>query len=370
MRPLRSDIGLGGTVIIGTVILTAVYLVSAPLVMLVVAAFRGPVDVLPFGPGAEWTLEHLATIYDDPILYQVTLPDTLVFVVGSVVCTFVIAFALAWLVERTDLPWGNVLFTLVLFPLLVPTIVLAIAWIYLFGPNAGWVNVTLRALFGLGGDGPLDVFTMPGLVACQSAALVPFVFLLLTATLRTMNPAFEEASSVSGASPWTTFVRVTLPVLRPGLLAPLIVASLVALEQFEMPLLVGPPARINVFSTRIFYELNPDTGLPIYGRAAAVALPFLVAALVLLAIYNRLVRAADRHVTVTGRGYRPRRLSLGRWRWPAFGAVAGYASAPSSCLPTAPRPGRRSDAVASRGSRRRTRRPATASRAGCPTQCR
>ena len=319
-----SGLGCSGLFVVGAAIVTAVYLVSAPLLMLVVTAFRGPDDFLPFEPDAEWTLEHLRTIYYDPVLYQVTIPDTLTFVIGSVVCTFVIAFSLAWLVERTDLPWRNVLFTLILFPLLVPTIVLAIAWIYLFGPNAGWVNVALRSLLGFSGDGPLDVFTMPGLIACQSVALVPFVFLLMSATLRTMSPALEEASSTSGASPWTTFRRVTLPVLRPGMLAPLILTALITLEQFEMPLLVGLPARINVFSTRIFYELNPDTGLPIYGRAAAVALPFLVIGLLLLCVYNRLVREADRYVTVTGRGYRPRRLPLGQWRWPAFTAAVGY----------------------------------------------
>ena len=91
---------------------------------------------------------------------------------------------------------------------------------------------------------------------------MPFVFLLLSAALRSMNPSLEEASNVSGASPLKTFLRVTLPVLRPGVLAPLVLGTLVTLEQFETPLVIGFPARINVFSTRIFFELNPDTDLP------------------------------------------------------------------------------------------------------------
>ena len=66
-------------------------------------------------------------------------------------------------------------------------------------------------------------------------------------------------------------MRVTLPVLRPGILAPLILATLITLEQFEMPLMIGLPARINVFSTQIYYELNPDSDIPAFGRAAAVA---------------------------------------------------------------------------------------------------
>ena len=111
---------------------------------------------------------------------------------------------------------------------------------------------------------------MGGLILCQGIASVPFVFLLLGAAMRTMNPALEEASSASGARPLTTFFRVTLPVLRPGVLAPLILATLVALEQFEMPLIIGFPARINVFSTRLYFDLNPEDELPAYGKAAAV----------------------------------------------------------------------------------------------------
>ena len=124
-------------------------------------------------------------------------------------------------------------------------------------------------MLGLDGNGPLNIFSMAGLILCQGVASVPFVFLLLGAAMRTMNPALEEASSASGARPFTTFFRVTLPVLRPGVLAPLILATLVALEQFEMPLIIGFPARINVFSTRLYFDLNPEDELPAYGKAAA-----------------------------------------------------------------------------------------------------
>jgi iron(III) transport system permease protein len=165
---------------------------------------------------------------------------------------------------------------------------------------------------------------MPGLILCQGIASVPFVFLLLGGAMRTMNPSLEEASSASGARPFTTFFRVTLPVLRPGVLAPLILATLVALEQFEMPLIIGFPARISVFSTRLYFDLNPEDELPAYGKAAATALLFLTAAIILLLIYNHLIRRAERFVTVTGKGYRPTRYRLGRWRAPALAFVGFY----------------------------------------------
>jgi iron(III) transport system permease protein len=316
--------GLRSTLTLGAGALAALYLISAPLAMLLVAAFRGPDDMLPFEQGAAWTLDNLVAVYGDRALYTNVIPNTLIFTAGAVALGFVTAFILAWLTERCDLPFRNAIFALILFPLLVPGVVLAIAWIFLLGPNAGWVNTALRGIFGLNGEGPIDIFSLPGMIVAQAALLVPFIYLLLTAVFRTMNPALEEAASMAGASPRAVFWRITLPVLRPGILAPLILATLIALEQFEMPLIIGLPARINVFSTRIYYELNPDTNLPAYGHAAAVALPFLVAGLLLLLVYNRLIRRAERFVTVTGKAYRPSRLPLGGWKAPALGFVALY----------------------------------------------
>jgi len=301
----------------------AVYLILAPLGMLLFAAFRGPSDYLPFEPGARWTLENFR-VYAESALYTRILPDTFVFVAGTVALTFTVAFALAWLIERTDLPGREIAFAIILFPLLVPIPVLAIAWIFLMGPNAGWLNLLLRALGGFEGPGPINVFSMGGLILCQSLASVPYVFILLSAALRSMNPALEEASGTSGATPFTTFRRVTLPVLLPGLLAPLILITLITAEQFELPLMIGLPSRIIVFSYRIYFELNPAGGLPNYGGAAAVSLPFIVFGVALLLVYNRTIRRAESFVTVTGKAYRQRRLALGTWRVPALLFVLLY----------------------------------------------
>ena len=312
----------------------AIYLIAVPLAMLLFAAFRGPGDYLPFEPGAHWTLQHIRALFTDPVIYTRILPDTFIFVAGTVVVVFAIGFGLAWLIERTDLPGREIWFAFILFPLLVPTPVLAIAWIFLMGPNAGWLNLAIRATLGLDGPGPIDIFSMGGLILCQALASAPFVFLLLSATLRTMDPALEEASGTSGASASTTFCRVTLPVLLPGVLAPLILITLITAEQFELPLIIGLPAKINVFSYRIYFELNPLSGLPNYGAAAALSLPFVVLGVLLLLLYNRLIKRADSFVTMTGRGYRQRRLPLGAWRIPAL-ALATLYVALAAVLPAA-----------------------------------
>jgi len=263
-----SELGLAGTLLLGAGAAAAIYFIAVPLGMLFITAFSGPADLLPFEPGARASFEHVVGVYTDPVIYGSLIPDTLTFAAGAVSVCFVTAFLLAWLVERTDLPGRELVFTLVVFPLLVPSVVLAMAWILMFGPNSGFVNLALRALFG-GAEGPLNIFSMPGLILAQAMASTPYVFLLLSAVFRSMNPALASSS----ASLWRTFFRVTLPVLRPGILAPLILISLITLEQFDLPLIIGLPAKINVFSARIWWELNPTNGLPNYGRAAAVGLP-------------------------------------------------------------------------------------------------
>ncbi len=304
--------------------LAAVYLIAAPLAMLIYAAFRGPSDFLPFEDGAQWTLDNVIAVFTDPIMLGRVLPDTLTFVAGTVALATLMAMVLAWVVERTDLAARNLWFAIIIFPTLAPIVVKAIAWILLMSPNAGWANLALRSLFGWSGEGPINIFSMPGLILCQALATTPFVFLQLSAALRSMNPMLEEASRGAGASPFTTFRKVTLPVLLPGLLAPVILVTLITFEQFELPLIVGLPARINVFAFRIYNELNPASGLPNYGGAAAISLPFLGLGLLALLAYNYAIRHADKFVTVTGKAFAQKRLALGRWRWPTYAFLTIY----------------------------------------------
>jgi iron(III) transport system permease protein len=322
--PQRSTADWSARLIPALGALAAVYLIAVPLAMLIYAAFRGPADFLPFEAGAQWTFDNVRHVFTDPIMYGEIIPDTLTFVAGTVCLTTVMALAMAWLIERTDLPHRNMWFALIIFPTLVPIVVKAIAWILLLSPNAGWINHLIRSATGWSGAGPVDVFSMPGLVFCQSLSVAPFVFLQFSAALRAMNPLLEDASRVLGASTWTTLRKITFPVLLPGLLAPIILVTLITFEQFELPLIIGLPGGINVFAYRIYNELNPASGLPNYGRAAAISLPFLAMGLLALVAYNRSIRNAERFVIVTGKSPSQRRIALGGWRWPAYLFLAFY----------------------------------------------
>ena len=323
LRGLRSAASLQGLVLLSAGALV-VWLVSVPLLFLLATAFRDTTDALPFEPGVAWTLGNFAQVFLNPVLYRQVVPDTLVYTAGAVVLTMTLGILFAWLVERSDVPLRDFLFIAIVSPVIVPTVVVAIAWVYLLGPSTGWVNLLLRSAFGLPGPGPLDVFSVYGTIIVQGLALVPLSFLFMSAAFRSMDPALEDASALCRARPLTTFLRVTLPVLLPTTLALLIVVSTLTLEGFEIPMVIGVPARMQILSTWIFFAINPPIGLPNYGQIAAIAVPFVILGAALLVLYNRATRVAERYAVVTGRAYRPRRAALGRWRYPAFAAVLVY----------------------------------------------
>jgi iron(III) transport system permease protein len=304
-------------------VLALLYLISAPLLMTVFAAFRGPVDFLPFESGAQFTLDNIREVYTSGI-FRDTLLDTAWFVGGATALAFVVAFVLAFLVERTSLPCRNLIFMLLTLPIMLPPLITGLSWIFLLGKSRGLLNVLLRGLLGLQGTGPFDVFTWYGMILAQGLAVVPFMFLLLSGAMRRMDPSLEEASLVAGCGWWRTITRITLPVLRPALLSVLLLTAIITLEAFDIPLLLGLGAGARVLATSVYYPLYPQIGLPRYGEVAAMALTFLVLTYILASLYARATREQARYATVTGKGFRPRQIDLGGWKYVALGGIALY----------------------------------------------
>ena len=151
-------------------------------------------------------------------------------------------------------------------------------------------------------------------------SMVPTVFLMLVPVLRNMDPAFEEASMIAGASRFMTLLRVTFPLTYPAFFAALIWFFIISIEAFEIPGVIGMQAGILVFSTKIFWAIHPPMGeLPEYGTASALAMSVLVLSGVLVYLYLKVLGAGEKYTTVTGRGYRPAVIDLGRARYAGSG---------------------------------------------------
>jgi iron(III) transport system permease protein len=158
----------------------------------------------------------------------------------------------------------------------------------------------------------------------QGLLIVPLSFIMLAASFSTMDPAHEEAGMMSGARPVQVFRRISLTIVTPAIAAVAIYQFVVVVQAFDIPAVLGLSANVRVLSTLIFGALQPAVGLPDYGAASVYSLLLLALAILPLFWYYRLLAQANRYATVTGKGYRPRRLHLGRWRYPALAAVLLY----------------------------------------------
>ena len=316
----------GMSLLTGAAVLLLTYLLIVPLGVQFIAAFRGPVTALPlFDDRASWSVQNLLDIYSSGGFTD-TMIDTSIFVGGSVLVSLVLGFIFAWLTERTNLPYRNFFFVLIMMPAIMPGIVRAQAWLLMLSPKNGIFNQLIRFIIPFFGDsGPINPFSFPGMILVQGLGGVTFFFLLLGAVLRNMDGALEEASRTAGGNTLQTLRRVTLPILLPGILAVLMLNLIITMGQFEVPLLLGLGAGANILSLRIWAALSlSPIGLPEYGTAAAYAVNFLAITYSLFYFYSRLTKQANKYATVTGKGYRPARLRLGGWKYPAIALLFAY----------------------------------------------
>jgi iron(III) transport system permease protein len=154
---------------------------------------------------------------------------------------------------------------------------------------------------------------MGGMIWVEGLHLSPLVFVLMVASFRSMDPALEEAALTSGASYSNIFRRITLRLATPALASSILIMFIRGLESFEVPALIGMRGGIRVFSSRIWLALREFP--PNYGLAAAYSVGLLLISLAGIMFYTRLISRNTQFATVTGKGFRPHIINLGKWRY-------------------------------------------------------
>jgi len=298
------------------------FLVLIPLVRLLLSSFQLGHPAIPAG----WTLQNYIAAYTMPRFYEALGTTVLLSAVGTFI-NLAIAVLFAWLIERTDMPLRNLAWTLILIPMAIPGVLFALGWGLLLSPKTGVINIVLRnslQWIGISIDaGPLNIYSLGGLIFLDGLRGVTTIFLMLVGAFRMMDPTLEEAARVAKASGRSTFFRVTLPVLLPAILTAGMYSFISSMDSFEAPLAVGLPAGIFLLSTLIYFTTRMQAPIN-YGLGAAFSVLYMVLMILLLIGYRRAVRYSDRFSTVTGKGYRPRVISLGRWRYAALGIFVVY----------------------------------------------
>ncbi len=312
LRAFRQNPQLAVVTVVGIII---AYLSLSPTLMLFYGSFLSK----PLGVPGEFTLAHYGRAYGDPLTYRL-LFNSFIFATGSSVLATALAATLAWISIRTNAPFRKFFELTSIIPNIFPPVMLAVAWTVLLSPRTGLLNRLLMALFDLE-SAPMNIYSLGGMIFVEALITTPLAFLVVSASLYSMDPSLEESARVAGSNNVQIAWRITFPIIRPALLAAAMLNFVRAIESFDTPAIIALPARIEVFTTKIYREaigaFPPNQNL-----AATYGVSLLLVTMLFVYFYRRLTVRSERYVTVTGRGYRPTIIDLGKWRYLAAG-VAG-----------------------------------------------
>ncbi|MGE5820785.1 MAG: ABC transporter permease [Deltaproteobacteria bacterium] len=288
-----------------------------PLLFLLAGSF----NVAPPGGEAVYGLGNWSRAFSDPSTVS-ALRMSFVLSVVRLVPAIILAVLFAWLIARTDMPGGKLIESLCWVAYFVPDFPLILAWILLLDPNFGFLNMVAQRLPLV--SGPLfNPYSFWGIVWVHTATGgIWFKVMLLTPLFRRLGASLEEAARVSGAGTVTILRRITLPVLSPMILAIAVLSFIRGLQSFNTELLLGTPAGIYVYSTKIYDYVHRDPAA--YGEATALGSVFLLVPGVLLCVYWKLLSGEKKFTVVTGQGYSIARVRLGKWRHVAFAGCISY----------------------------------------------
>ncbi len=304
--------------LMGLVVAIVAWLALVPLGFMVWQSFMTPrVGATP----AHFTFGNFINAYASADTWPL-LVNSLEFAAGASVLALGVGALLAWINERTNTPFKTAIYALSIVPLVIPGILFVVSWILLGSPKIGLINLVFRGVFET--DATLiDVYTLPGMIFVDGLHYSPIAFLLMTAAFRAMDPSLEEAGMMSGASVLGIARRVTLTLAWPAVAASFLILFVRAIESFETPALLGLPVGIEVFTSAIYDAIHrypSDIGL---ASAYAMILLFMTAAGVWW--QSRIAAHGGRYATVGGKGFRPRVMDIGGWRWATGGFFVCYA---------------------------------------------
>ena len=283
------------------------YLSLFPTFFLFLGSFRDE----PLGVAGTLTLGNYSEAYlEEPAEAFGLLLTSLTFAAASSTVSILIAMTLAWITIRTNAPYRRLFELTAILPNVVPALLVSMSWVFLLNPTNGMINVFFNNVIGVK---PFNIYSMGGLIWVEGMVTAPLAFLIIAAALKSMDPALEESAKTLGSSEVGLTWRITFPLMRPAILAAWTLNFVRAIESFDTPAIIALPAGIEVFTTRIYREALES--FPSNDNLAATyGVGLLFIALIFVYFYRRLTSRVERFTTVTGKGFRPHSIDLGKWK--------------------------------------------------------
>ena len=304
------------TLVMSGLFLGVSLIILYPVLMLLYGSFRSA----PPGEIGFFTLQNYLEAYSDPKTYKLFL-NTFLIVGSQTLLSAIIAIFFAWVVTRTDTPCRGLITLFMVIPFFIPAILEVLAWALLLSPRTGLLNIFFTWLFDLK-EPPFNIYSLGGLIWTWTITSGPTKFLLIVGAFRAMDTALEEAALISGSSRLGVFFRVTLPLMAPTILGASLLTFIRGMESFELPVILGLPAGIFVFTNQI-YEALEFGYPPKYGLATALAVTLFGMTALLVLLQGKLLSGKS-FAVITGKGYRPTLTELGPWKYATFGFCLLY----------------------------------------------
>ncbi|ELS51144.1 ABC transporter permease [Streptomyces viridochromogenes] len=290
-------------------------LVLAPVVPILYQSVRNqPL----YAAGGAFTLSNYVHLFTEAEFGKIIL-HTLYFAVLTTVFALAIAVPMAILLQRTKFPAARLIGQLLRWPIYISPLVLAFGWIVVYGP-AGFLTTALRE--GLGWV-PWNLYTLPGMAFVEAVAQIPVAYLFCANALAASDTSLENAARTVGAGPMRILRSIVVPMLRPPMLYAGLLIFGTAVETLSIPLILGEPAEITLFSS-FLYEQGIDSVNPDYGLLGAASTLILLSTVGLVVLQSRLLKHAQRFVSVRGKATRSNLLDIGKWKWLGFAFVGLY----------------------------------------------
>jgi iron(III) transport system permease protein len=266
-------------------------------------------------PPQEYGLANFGWVSEYPVI----LWNTVVVAVLATILAVTIGFVMGWVLSRTNVPGRAVFEQLMALPYYVTPLMGALAWSFLGAPRSGFINQVWRALGGA--EYLIDINTSYGIAWVMALFEGSVAFVMIGAVMKSMDPSLEEASQVLGAGRTRTMLRITLPLVIPGVLGATIFVFAEMLGSFSAALVLGLPARFYVITTAMYQMLAQYP--PRFPLAAAMGVSLFAVMFAMVFFYRRIVTAGS-YATITGKAFRPRPMHVGGLRWILFGVCAVY----------------------------------------------
>ena len=228
------------------------------------------------GVTVQWTLENYRRFLFDRFYLEVLVRTLRVGIVTTVICA-IIGYPVALHLHQTSGTRRNFLMLLLLSPLLVSMVIRAYGWVIILAHN--------RAI---------PLYTESAIVLGLVHVSLAYMVLPILASLEHIEPSILRASANLGATPWTTFRRVTLPLTFPGLLAGCVIVFSLSVSAFVTPSILGG-TRVKLLSTFIYDQIVSLLNWP-YGSAIGFVL--IAVSTVLLLVFGRLLRRSHTEVVL------------------------------------------------------------------------